>query len=149
MRALRFTTDKPWKECLPLACFSYNVSVQDSTGYPPYMLVFSKNKDIVQKTSRDVNNIAGVRQSARTHAFQKRKERVDTVNEKRQDQAICVGDMVYVRSNEPGKLVPRVHEEKAKVTRIVSKNVIELSTDTGFTFRRSRKDILKDGCGEE
>ena len=140
--ALRFTTKKPWKECLPMACFSYNVCQHDSTGYPPYTLMFAKNKDIVKQMSFDVNEIGRHRKSARSHAFNKRKERVDTVNNSRTNQEIKIGDMVYVRNNEVGKLVSKVYESPCKVIQFDANNILVLSTDDGYRFRRSRKDVL-------
>ena len=94
LRALRFTLRKPWRECLPMACFSYNVSLHDSTGYTPYSLMFAKNKDIVNDYSWDIDDISKVRHSARTHAFDRRKERNDVINQSRYDQTIKVHDKV-------------------------------------------------------
>ena len=143
VRALKFTLDRPWKECLPMACFSYNVSLHDSTGYAPYSLMFAKNKDIVNRLSWDVDSISRVRQNARTHAFQKRKERVDTLNDRRSDQDINVGDMVYVRCIDGDKLSSKVLDEACQVIAMEAKNVFLLKAPNGYRFRRSRKDLFK------
>ena len=88
-----------------------------------------KNKDIVQRISFDINHIDGARQSARTHAFEKRKERIGVINNTRNDQDLKIGDLVYVKSLENGKLGSRIHESKARVLKIVSKNIVELVTE--------------------
>ena len=77
--------------------------------------MFAKNKDIVKRVSFDIDGIKRLRHSARSHAFERRKERVDTINTSRNNQEIKIGDLVYVRSNDVGKLVPKVHESPVKV----------------------------------
>jgi hypothetical protein len=143
VRALKYVTKKPWTECLPSACFAYNVAVHDTTGYAPYTLMFAKNRDIVTKLCLDVPQIQEVRQNARTHAFQRRKERVDKVNSNRKDEEIRIGDMVYLRNMSSSKLEARIYETEMLVKAIESKNVLRLETENGQVIRRARKDVKK------
>ena len=143
VRALKFSLRRPWSVCLPMATQAYNISVQDSVGYAPYMLLFAKGKDIIAKESMDVHNVAQLRTHARTHAFQKRRERVDKINNTRKDEEIRVGDIVYVRNVQQGKLEPRTMEDPCTVVAIEAKNVLQLEASNGYRFRRSRKDVKK------
>ena len=143
VRALKFSMNKPWKDCLPLACVSYNITVQDSLEYAPYALMFAKNKDIIKKMSYDISDIGAHRKHARTHAFQKRKGRIDTINNGRKDKDIKVGDKVLVRNIQANKLDDRTMGQEYTVNTLEAKNIVILEATNGFLFRRSRKDISK------
>ena len=124
-----------------MACLSYNLTVQDSLEYAPYTLMFAKNKDILKQMSYDVSNIGEHRNHARTHAFQKRKERMDAINRGRSDEDLQVGDKVLVRNIQASKLEDRTMGQEYKVAAFEAKNIVVLKAENGYKFRRSRKDV--------
>ena len=143
VRALKFKSGRPWTECLSDACYSYNITRHEMTNYAPYMLLFGREKDLIAKTSVTADNIKNLRAHARTHAFQKRKERVDRVNKNRTDEDLQVGDKIYLRNDNHSKIESRVHEDTMVIKAILAKNVLELESSNGYRFRRSRKDVKK------
>ena len=143
LRALRLTENKPWTECLPLACLSYNLVVHSMTGYAPYSLMFAKEVDIVSKATVDINDIGMIRAKAKELAWSKRQSTLDKINESRHDEDISVGDTVVIKSLSPTKLENRVWEDKYKVIQQHSKNIFTLRAKNDRTFRRSRKDLKR------
>ncbi len=143
VRALRHTTNEPWSKCLPLACFSYNISEHSMTGYAPYTLLFGTECDILNNKNVPVSDLTSIRSQATSLAFERRKRAVDKINKHRNDETICTSDSVVVKTIQPGKLDDKVIEKVCKVVSIDAKNVFTLEANNGKTFRRSRKDIRK------
>ena len=143
IRATRFDTNKPWTECLHTAVLGYNVSIHDQTQVPPYTMVFSREFDVVDWSSRLVNNIGNIRAEAVSRAFNSRKRALDKINRTRKNQVLKVGDKVQIKDHTKRKLDSRVREEMYLVLEFESTNIVKLKSPSGITLRRSRKDIYK------
>ena len=143
LRALRYSMQKPWTECLPIACLSYNLGEHSMTGYAPFALLFAKDVDILNKSKVDIDNISKIRDTARTQAYSKRRRRVLGLNENVKEQDITAGDKVLVRAIDPTKLENRVLEDVFLVKKQEARNIYAIEAENGRCFRRSKKDIYK------
>ena len=143
VRALRYTTLRPWSECLHKACLGYNVTEHSMLGAAPFTVLYGKDFDVLHNRHRDIPEMQQYRASINSQAHKKREDRLGKINESRNDQDLQVGDMVYVRSLVGNKLSNKVLEGQFEIIQREAKNVFKLKAKNGKYFRRSRKDIYK------
>ena len=144
IRALRYSMDLPWSECLYMATYGYNVTEHSMLQVSPYSLVFSKAKDL---SGKDViiENITQARDEAMQTAVALRSKSLDKMNKRRRPQDIDVGDTVYVANLSASKLEDRVLDIPFIVKAIIGTNSkkFELQGPDNVMLIRARKHIWK------
>ena len=144
IRALRYSMDLPWSECLYMATYGYNVTEHSMLQVSPYSLVFSKVKDL---SGKDViiENITQARDEAMQTAVALRSKSLNKMNKRRRPQDIDVGDTVYVANLSASKLEDRVLDIPFIVKAIIGTNSkkIELQGPDNVMLIRARKHIWK------
>ena len=143
IRAARFDRNKPWTECLHLSVLSYNVTEHSILKVAPYSLVFSREFDVVDWSTRLLNNIGNIRKEASARAYNKRQKALLHMNRSRNDQDLHVGDKVVIKYNKARKLDSRVIDTPFTIVGFEAKNIVNIRGESNQVLRRSRKDIYK------
>ena len=142
IRALRYSTGKPWKSCLQVTQLSYNMAEHSMLEESPFALLFAKDYDLMSNSYRDINHIGDLRDKAKSQALKKREGRLKKINSQRKDQDISIGDWVYIKATSTTKLSNKVLEDKYQVVGFRSKNILELESKNYQKLTRSRKDVI-------
>ena len=103
-----------WEECLPKVCFAYNTSVQTSTGYTPFYLMFGRQAKLPVDLMYGMDNTPDVElpeyvgnlkrtlqkayEVAREHIGEKQQFQKELYNQKVHGLPFCVGDLVWLYS---------------------------------------------------
>ncbi len=107
-----------WPEYLPELVHAYNMTLQATTGFSPYYLLFGVQPHLpidallggeeVSEGKQDWLSVHQERlryahEKAREYSEEKALERVTRLNEKAFCPQVCVGELVYLRQRFPGR----------------------------------------------